>query len=164
MVLPPSMSAECCLVFAYPRCHDVVHAIILSCFDYCNSVLSSISTSHLSDLDQHISWKHIHATERIHDSLGSRGCDIKWLYNDNGLFQFVWTATMACKQGRLTPASEVLISYLPLSHVAAQILDIFIPLMYAGTVYFAQPDALKVNVSTCQPFTLLPIIFLCKCT
>lgn len=56
---------------------------------------------------------------------------------------FVWTATMAGKQGRLAPASEELISYLPLSHVAAQILDIFIPLIYAGTVYFAQPDALK---------------------
>ena len=67
---------------------------------------------------------------------------------------------MAGKQGRLAPASEELISYLPLSHVAAQILDIFIPLIYAGTVYFAQPDALKVNAFTCQSFTLLLIIYL----
>jgi len=40
---------------------------------------------------------------------------------------------------------EEFISYLPLSHVAAQMLDIFIPIMYAITIYFAQPDALKVR-------------------
>ena len=48
--------------------------------------------------------------------------------------------------GELMEAAEVFVSYLPLSHVAAQILDIFIPLIYAVTVYFAQPDALKVSV------------------
>ena len=40
--------------------------------------------------------------------------------------------------------SEVVLSYLPLSHVAAQIVDIYCPLLYAASVYFAQPDALKV--------------------
>jgi len=40
--------------------------------------------------------------------------------------------------------SEVVLSYLPLSHVAAQIVDIYVPLLYAASVYFAQPDALKV--------------------
>lgn len=39
--------------------------------------------------------------------------------------------------------SEEVISYLPLSHVAAQLLDLHVPLMLAATVYFAQPDALK---------------------
>jgi len=39
---------------------------------------------------------------------------------------------------------EVLVSYLPLSHVAAQIADIYCPLLFAASVYFAQPDALKV--------------------
>lgn len=38
---------------------------------------------------------------------------------------------------------EVLISYLPLSHVAAQMVDIFMSLTLAGTVYFADRDALK---------------------
>lgn len=42
--------------------------------------------------------------------------------------------------------SEVLVSYLPLSHVAAQLLDIHIPMSTAATVYFAQPDALKVGI------------------
>ena len=51
------------------------------------------------------------------------------------------------RQGRLKYADDELVSYLPLSHVAAQILDIFIPLAFASTVYFAQPDALKVMLS-----------------
>jgi len=41
-------------------------------------------------------------------------------------------------------SAEVVLSYLPLSHVAAQIVDIYCPLLYAASVYFAQPDALKV--------------------
>ncbi len=40
---------------------------------------------------------------------------------------------------------EVSISYLPLSHVAGQMLDIFIPIYSGGTVHFARPDALKVS-------------------
>ncbi|KAF7405424.1 hypothetical protein HZH66_004330 [Vespula vulgaris] len=38
---------------------------------------------------------------------------------------------------------EILISYLPLSHVAAQIVDIFLSMSVAGTVYFADKNALK---------------------
>jgi len=44
----------------------------------------------------------------------------------------------------LTYDSEISISYLPLSHVAAQLFDIFIPIVVGASVYFAQPDALKV--------------------
>lgn len=55
----------------------------------------------------------------------------------------VWTAKVAGKHVRLVEKTEETISYLPLSHVAAQILDIYIPIVFAGTVYFAQPDALK---------------------
>ena len=63
------------------------------------------------------------------------------------MWQLIWTAHNGGKLGELTETAELFISYLPLSHVAAQVLDIFIPLMYAVTVYFAQPDALKVNCS-----------------
>ncbi|XP_021368563.1 long-chain-fatty-acid--CoA ligase ACSBG2-like [Mizuhopecten yessoensis] len=38
---------------------------------------------------------------------------------------------------------EVAVSYLPLSHIAAQLMDIHIPIAFAGVIYFAQPDALK---------------------
>ena len=61
------------------------------------------------------------------------------------LRQLIWTARNGGEVGELAETEEVFISYLPLSHVAAQILDIFIPLMFAVTIYFAQPDALKVD-------------------
>jgi long-chain-fatty-acid--CoA ligase ACSBG len=51
-----------------------------------------------------------------------------------------------CKiEARVVDKAEDVISYLPLSHVAAQVLDIHIPMLCTATVYFAQPDALKVS-------------------
>jgi len=47
---------------------------------------------------------------------------------------------------RLSQCIDVLVSYLPLSHVAAQVLDIFLPLMHGATVYFTTPDVLKVRL------------------
>lgn len=39
--------------------------------------------------------------------------------------------------------SDKLVSYLPLSHIAAQLLDIHCPMQFGGCTYFCQPDALK---------------------
>lgn len=41
-----------------------------------------------------------------------------------------------------------MISYLPLSHVAAQMMDIHAPLHCGLTIHFAQPDALKGSLAT----------------
>ena len=38
---------------------------------------------------------------------------------------------------------ERTVSYLPLSHVTAQVADIYMPINAASTLYFARPDALK---------------------
>ena len=58
--------------------------------------------------------------------------------------QLIWIAKMCGRATHWKYSSEVVVSYLPLSHVAAQIVDIYCPLLYAASVYFAQPDALKV--------------------
>ena len=39
-----------------------------------------------------------------------------------------------------------MISYLPLSHMAAQMIDIMAAVMIGHTVWFAQPDALKGSI------------------
>lgn len=39
--------------------------------------------------------------------------------------------------------NERIVSYLPLSHIAASMLDIFLHFYHRGTIYFAKPDALQ---------------------
>ncbi|XP_049881435.1 long-chain-fatty-acid--CoA ligase ACSBG2-like isoform X2 [Pectinophora gossypiella] len=45
--------------------------------------------------------------------------------------------------GDVQPTQERMVSFLPLSHVAAQVVDIYTTLSNAIPVYFAKPDALK---------------------
>ncbi|KAM7019001.1 long-chain-fatty-acid--CoA ligase ACSBG2-like isoform 2-T2 [Tautogolabrus adspersus] len=54
-----------------------------------------------------------------------------------------WTCNQAAVTLDINYAEEVTISYLPLSHVAAQIIDIWLAISFANTTYFADPDALK---------------------
>ncbi|XP_038560405.1 long-chain-fatty-acid--CoA ligase ACSBG2-like isoform X2 [Micropterus salmoides] len=54
-----------------------------------------------------------------------------------------WTSRTAVNMVDICPGEEVVVSYLPLSHVAAQLFDIWMCLSYAVTTYFAEPDALK---------------------
>nr|XP_015198936.1 PREDICTED: long-chain-fatty-acid--CoA ligase ACSBG1 [Lepisosteus oculatus] len=57
-----------------------------------------------------------------------------------------WTAQHASRVGDMQPAEkkqEILVSYLPLSHIAAQIYDLWTGIQAGELVYFAQPDALK---------------------
>ncbi|XP_068599569.1 long-chain-fatty-acid--CoA ligase ACSBG2 [Brachionichthys hirsutus] len=57
-----------------------------------------------------------------------------------------WTALSVSRHANLTEApqaQEVVVSYLPLSHIAAQMIDIWIVMKVGGKTCFAQPDALK---------------------
>ncbi|XP_054467417.1 long-chain-fatty-acid--CoA ligase ACSBG2-like [Anoplopoma fimbria] len=54
-----------------------------------------------------------------------------------------WTVRTATNTLNLKHAEEVVVSYLPLSHVAAQLVDMWLCISFAVTVYFADPDALK---------------------
>ncbi|XP_051930099.1 long-chain-fatty-acid--CoA ligase ACSBG2 isoform X2 [Hippocampus zosterae] len=57
-----------------------------------------------------------------------------------------WTALSTGKHVRLTDATEsqeVVVSYLPLSHIAAQMVDIWLTMRVGGVTHFADPDALK---------------------
>jgi long-chain-fatty-acid--CoA ligase ACSBG len=54
-----------------------------------------------------------------------------------------WTARSGVDAVRQNKGTEVCVSYLPLSHVASQMMDLFGPLYIGGQTWFAQPDALK---------------------
>jgi long-chain-fatty-acid--CoA ligase ACSBG len=57
--------------------------------------------------------------------------------------------------------SEILLSYLPLSHVAGQCLDLFSQIYHEGEVHFARPDAmrgsLKKSLQTVRPTVFLGV-------
>ena len=64
--------------------------------------------------------------------------------------------------------TEHIVSYLPLSHIAGQLMDIFVPIVSGATVHFAQPDALKVglyNTTVANDHTLVqkPYIYIIVC-
>ncbi|MEQ2188121.1 hypothetical protein GOODEAATRI_011677, partial [Goodea atripinnis] len=62
------------------------------------------------------------------------------------ILQITWTALSTGKHVHLkdaTQSQEVVVSYLPLSHIAAQMVDIWVTMRVGGATYFAQPDALK---------------------
>ncbi|XP_062250977.1 long-chain-fatty-acid--CoA ligase ACSBG2 isoform X1 [Platichthys flesus] len=57
-----------------------------------------------------------------------------------------WTALSTSRHVRLVDAGytqEHVVSYLPLSHIAAQMVDIWLTMRVGGLTHFAQPDALK---------------------
>ncbi|XP_044900448.1 long-chain-fatty-acid--CoA ligase ACSBG2-like isoform X2 [Felis catus] len=59
--------------------------------------------------------------------------------------------TLSCKCP--PEEQEVLVSYLPLSYLTAQLFDVWVSISVAGALYFAQPDALRVpreRTRTCR--------------
>ena len=68
--------------------------------------------------------------------------------------QITWTTetaaqTLSCKCP--PEEQEVLVSYLPLSYLTAQLFDVWVSISVAGALYFAQPDALRVRQSSWVP-------------
>ncbi|XP_030048652.1 long-chain-fatty-acid--CoA ligase ACSBG2 isoform X2 [Microcaecilia unicolor] len=58
-----------------------------------------------------------------------------------------WTVKSVGKILEVGP-HEVIVSYLPLNHIAAQFQDIWVPIASGGTTYFAEPDAIKGSLVT----------------
>ncbi|XP_044516222.1 long-chain-fatty-acid--CoA ligase ACSBG1 [Gracilinanus agilis] len=67
-----------------------------------------------------------------------------------------WTAKFGSRAGDIQPAEiqqEVVVSYLPLSHIAAQMYDLWTGIQWGANICFAEPDALKVSLP-CPPLSL----------
>ena len=54
-----------------------------------------------------------------------------------------WEAIMAGKYFGIKPKNDVVVSFLPLSHIGGQMQDVWIGLFFMGTVVFADSSALK---------------------
>lgn len=54
-----------------------------------------------------------------------------------------WTAKNICDHYMVLNHEDRIVSYLPLSHIAAQLVDIFCVMYLGAALYFCQPDALK---------------------
>ncbi|CAK9293852.1 unnamed protein product [Gordionus sp. m RMFG-2023] len=54
-----------------------------------------------------------------------------------------WTARQVAKMTKYKACEEIMLSYLPLGHVAAQMVDIYLFMDTANTLYFAHPDVYK---------------------
>ncbi|XP_039413961.1 long-chain-fatty-acid--CoA ligase ACSBG1 isoform X3 [Corvus cornix cornix] len=74
------------------------------------------------------------------------------LYKDSiaerhpNMYTITWTSAHCSRAGDMQPAEvqqESIVSYLPLSHIAAQIYDLWTGIKWGEQVYFAEPDALK---------------------
>ena len=56
----------------------------------------------------------------------------------------IWTAKVASRDVlKLNYGKEAIVSYLPLSHIAGQMMDIWVPIVNLSTVIFADKMALK---------------------
>ena len=55
----------------------------------------------------------------------------------------VWTTGVMAEAYMDINSTDRVVSYLPLSHIAAQIIDLHIPMRTGACTYFCQPDALK---------------------
>ena len=67
--------------------------------------------------------------------------------------QITWTARVMSRAAQLDFGVERTVTFLPLSHTAAQLDDIYVPMEAGACVYFARPDAFKVLPSK---FSFLP--------
>ncbi|KDO18941.1 hypothetical protein SPRG_15797 [Saprolegnia parasitica CBS 223.65] len=65
------------------------------------------------------------------------------LSHDNITWTVFATVVTYGRTGVTFSNSEALVSFLPLSHIAAQLFDIYLPIMNGVRIWFAQPDALK---------------------
>ncbi|XP_066512539.1 long-chain-fatty-acid--CoA ligase ACSBG2-like [Hoplias malabaricus] len=54
-----------------------------------------------------------------------------------------WISNAGGTVAGVNVGEEIVVNYLPLSHVAAQVFDLWISMKFGGITYFAEPDALK---------------------
>jgi long-chain-fatty-acid--CoA ligase ACSBG len=100
---------------------------------------SSITDKQMAERSN--SWKPGETCSLIYTSGTTGPPKAVMITNDN----ITWTVDNMClmtPRGYMT-SEDSIVSYLPLSHIAAQMLDLYMPIATGTQIYFADPDALK---------------------
>lgn len=87
------------------------------------------------------SWKPGETCTLIYTS-GTTGPPKAVMITNDNITWTVRTMLLVTRRGKMDD-SDHMISYLPLSHIAAQMLDMHMPLKTGTQIHFAQPDALQ---------------------
>ncbi|KAB1259107.1 Long-chain-fatty-acid--CoA ligase ACSBG2, partial [Camelus dromedarius] len=96
-----------------------------------------------SQLDQIIGSQKANQCAVIIYTSGTTGHPKGAMLSHDNITWMAGAAAMECNLSLAPKKQEVVVSYLPLSHIAAQMMDIWIPMKVGASIYFAQPDALK---------------------
>ncbi|CAG0886457.1 unnamed protein product [Cyprideis torosa] len=89
--------------------------------------------------------------QRLREMAVNQACDIIFTSGTTGLAKaallthdnITFTTRALLRHVGMRTFAEHIVSYLPLSHIAAQLVDMFTPILGGATVTFAKPDALK---------------------
>ncbi|XP_058394027.1 long-chain-fatty-acid--CoA ligase ACSBG2 isoform X1 [Diceros bicornis minor] len=112
-----------------------------------------------SQLDQIVRSQQANQCAVLIYTSGTMGDPKAVMLSHDNITWLAGTAARDCGLSHAPQRQEVVVSYLPLSHIAAQMMDVWIPMKIGAFTYFAQPDALKGTlVSTLQE--VKPTVFL----
>ncbi|XP_069061787.1 long-chain-fatty-acid--CoA ligase ACSBG2-like isoform X1 [Pleurodeles waltl] len=92
-----------------------------------------------SELDDIIASQKVNQCCTLIYTSGTTGAPKGTMLSHDGI---TWLSKMFSRYSGLRER-EIHVSYLPLSHLAAQFFDIWLPMYLGGTIYFANKDALK---------------------
>ena len=111
------------------------------CYTFADFLLLGKEVSDDIIKERSASWKPGETCTLIYTS-GTTGPPKAVMITNDNITWTVDTMLLATVKGKMEP-TDVMISYLPLSHIAGQMLDMHMPIKSGCQIYFAQPDALK---------------------
>jgi long-chain-fatty-acid--CoA ligase ACSBG len=123
---------------------DIKDKCAVACYTWDDFVKLGSSTDSSQDSvlkERSASWKPGETCTLIYTS-GTTGPPKAVMITNDNITWTVRTMLTATRKGYMDNTDHM-ISYLPLSHIAAQMLDLHMPLKTGTQIYFAQPDALK---------------------
>jgi long-chain-fatty-acid--CoA ligase ACSBG len=120
---------------------DIKTKCSIPCYTFDNFVKLGQDVPDATIKSRQDAWQHGETCSLIYTSGTTGQPKAVMITNDN----ITWTASTVLTASRkgYMDNTDVMISYLPLSHIAAQLLDMHVPMATGTQIYFAQPDALK---------------------